>query len=98
RGLWLQLQPQGGSPTMAEFHGTPRALTLVAIDIAKDCHDVLIELTAPARRQRFRVANTAEDFQRLTDSLRGTTPQVLIGFKATGNYHRPLAYFLLRQG
>ena len=83
---------------MAECHGTPRALTLVAIDIAKDCHDVLIEPPATARRQRFRVANTAEDFQRLIDYLRGTAAQVLIGFEATGNYHRPLAYFLQRQG
>ena len=52
---------------MAWFHGTPRALTLVAIDIAKDCHDVLIEPPAPARRRRVRMTNTAEDFQLLAE-------------------------------
>ena len=83
---------------MAEFHGTPRALTLVAIEIAKNCHDVLIEPPAPARRQRFRVANTAEDFQRLADYLRRSAAPVLVGFEATGNYHRPLAYFLQGKG
>jgi hypothetical protein len=43
---------------------TPRAVTLVAVDIAKSCHDVLIEPPAPARRRRFRVANTLEEYQR----------------------------------
>jgi transposase len=57
----------------------------------------LIE-AVPAQRQRFRMANTAEDYQRLADYVRGTAAPVLIGFEATGNYHRPLAYFLQRQG
>ena len=30
--------------------------------------------------------------------LRSLKSSVLIGFEATGNYHRPLAYFLHRQG
>lgn len=83
---------------MTESQTTPLRMTLVAIDIAKDRHDVLIEAPAPARRQRFRMANSVEDFQRLADYLRGTGTQALIGFEATGNYHRPLAYFLQRQG
>jgi transposase len=83
---------------MAEFHPTPGAVTLVAIDIAKGRHDVLIEPPAPARRRRFRISDTAEDYQRLADYMRRTNVPVLIGFEATGNYHRPLAYFLQRQG
>jgi Transposase len=34
----------------------------------------------------------------LTDYLRGLKNAVVVGFEATGNYHRPLAYFLHRQG
>jgi transposase len=34
----------------------------------------------------------------LADYLRRTNVPTLIGFEATGNYHRPLAYFLQRQG
>src|SRR5271167_1167580 len=83
---------------MTDSQANPRALTLVSIDVAKDCHDALIEPPAPARRQRFRVANTAEDFQRLANYLRRTAAPVLVGFEATGNYHRPLAYLLQRQG
>jgi transposase len=71
---------------------------LVAIDIAKDGHDVLIEADVPSGRQRSRMANTAEDHQRPADYLRGIGAPALIGFEATGNYHRPLAYFLQRQG
>jgi transposase len=76
----------------------PTGMTLVAIDIAKDGHDVLIEAPAPARRRRFRMANTAADYQRLADYLRGGGAPALIGFEATGNYHRPLAFFLQSQG
>jgi transposase len=72
---------------MAEVHGTARALTLVAIDIAKDCHDVLIEPPAPAWRRRFRTTNSAEDFERLSNYLREEAAAMLIGLEATGNYH-----------
>jgi hypothetical protein len=45
---------------MAEFHPTPGAVTLVAIDIAKGYHDVLIEPPAPTRRRRFRMSDSAK--------------------------------------
>jgi len=77
---------------------TPERLTLVAIDIAKHYHDVLIEPPTPKRRSRLRLANSREEFERLAGYLRGLGSSVLIGFEATGNYHRPLAYFLHRQG
>ncbi len=84
-------------PTMAESNSTPTVMTLVAIDIAKDYHDVLIEPPG-LRRQRFRMSNTFADYQRLAAYLCGTGAPALIGFEATGNYHRPLAYFLQQQG
>ncbi len=83
---------------MTENNDTPQRLTLVAVDIAKNHHDVLIEPPFPGRRRRVRVANNRQDFVDLAGYLRGLRSSVLIGFEATGNYHRPLAYFLYQQG
>jgi transposase len=83
---------------MIASHPTPTGMTLVAIDIAKDGHDVVIEAPARSRRRRCRMANTAADYQRLADYLRRSDAPALIGFEATGNYHRPLAFFLESQG
>ena len=83
---------------MTGSNDTPQRLTLVAIDIAKHDHDVLIEPPAPKRRSRLRLANDLEDFEHLANYLRGLKSSVLVGFEATGNYHRPLAYFLHCQG
>jgi transposase len=84
---------------MTRSNDTPQRLTLVAIDIAKHYHDdVLIEPPTPKRRFRLRVANSREEFEHLAGYLRGLKCSVVIGFEATGNYHRPLAYFLHRQG
>jgi len=68
------------------------------VDIAKHHHEVLIEPPVPKRRSRLRLANSRPDFEHLADYLRGFKSSVLVGFEATGNYHRPLAYFLHRQG
>ena len=45
---------------MTESHDTRGALTLVAIDIAKGCHEVLVLPPAPARRRRFQMADGIE--------------------------------------
>ena len=83
---------------MTRRDDTPQRLTLVAIDIAKHYHDVLIEPPTPKPRFRLRVANQLEEFEHLAGYLRGLKCSVVIGFEATGNYHRPLAFFLHRQG
>jgi hypothetical protein len=83
---------------MTESHNTPGVLTLVAIDIGKGRHEVLVEPPAPAKRRRFRLVDSVEDYQRLADYLLRTGAPAVIGFEATGNYHRPLAYFLHREG
>jgi transposase len=84
---------------MTDSHTTPEAAILVAVDIAKDHNEVLIELRERRRqRRRFRVANTLEEYQRLVGYLRQLGVPALIGFEATGDYHRPLAYFLHAQG
>lgn len=70
--------------------------TWVAIDIAKDAHAVLIE--HGGRRERFRVSNTVEDFERLITHLRALPQPVRVAFEPTGVYHRPLGYRLVTAG
>jgi len=84
---------------MTDSHTTPEAAILVAVDIAKDHNEVLIELRERRRqRRRFRVANTLEEYQRLVGYLRQLGAPALIGFEATGDYHRPVGIFSSRSG
>ncbi len=69
---------------------------LVAIDISKHRHEVLI--AAPGKKRRRRLTITLEDFQRLAATLSGYDLPVRIGFEATGNYHRALAHHLGQAG
>ncbi len=71
--------------------------TFVAIDIAKQVHDVLIE-PPTGSRQRWRMVNCQRDYMVLRERLRAWQTPVVIGFEATGTYHRPLAYFLHQCG
>ena len=72
--------------------------TLVAIDIAKYRHEVLIEVPGRARRRRLTVLSNKADYDRLVEALAAYGGPVLIGFEATGDYHRGLAYRLLSAG
>jgi transposase len=83
---------------MTVSNDTPQRVTLVAVDIAKNYHDVLIQPPPPGRRRHVRVANNRQDFEHLAGYLQGLKSSVLIGFEATGNYHRALAYFLHEHG
>jgi len=84
---------------MTDSHTTPEAAILVAVDIAKDHNEVLIELRERRdRRRRFRVANTLEEYKRLVAYLRQLDAPALIGFEATGNYHRSVGVFSSRSG
>nr|WP_319412670.1 IS110 family transposase [uncultured Cohaesibacter sp.] len=67
---------------------------LVAIDIAKSRHEVLISIPGKKRRRRLTVLNRLEDFNRLIASLADYDCPVRVAFEATGNYHRALAYRL----
>lgn len=71
--------------------------TFVAIDIAKQHHEVLIE-DPDGSRQRWRMANTRCDYDQLRQRLEAVEAAVLIGFEATGVYHRPLGHFLHQCG
>lgn len=67
---------------------------LVAIDISKHRHEVLVSLPGKVRRRRLSIGNTLEDFQRLAVLLGQYGRPVRIGFEATGNYHRAIAHHL----
>lgn len=77
-------------------HATP-AFNLVAIDIARYWNYVLIE-TAAGRKQRFKMANSAADFDRLIGFLSALPGPCRVGLEPTGDYHRPIAYRLLKAG
>ena len=71
---------------------------LVAIDIAKHRHEVLIERPEGGRRRRMTVLATKADYDRLVTQLAGIGRPIVIGFEATGDYHRGLAWRLLEAG
>jgi hypothetical protein len=82
---------------MTATHSIPSTV-LVAIDISKHRHEVLIGVPGKKRRRRMTIMNTLEDFHRLSAALVGYDLPVRIGFEATGNYHRPLAHHLGQVG
>lgn len=83
---------------MTNLQSTPEAIVWVAIDVAKDRHEALIEAPGWKNRKRFRVQNTAEEFRAFADFLHSLGLPARIGFEPTGNYHRALAYFLHSEG
>ena len=79
---------------MSEFS---TGVVFVAIDVAKQVHEVLIE-PPTGSRQRWRMVNCQRDFEGLRQRLDAFQAPIRIGFEATGTYHRPLAYFLHQCG
>ena len=69
----------------------------IAIDIAKDFNAVLCE-TKEGKRQHFRMANSAKDHERLITYLKSLPAPCVVGFEATGNYHRPIGHRLVAEG
>jgi len=72
-------------------------IVYVGIDIAKVRNDVRVELS-DGKVQRFKVTNRKEDYDRLVKYLGSLKNDCQIGLEASGNYHRPLAYYLLKKG
>lgn len=83
---------------MAKIDTNLTDYVLVAIDISKNRHDILIAAPGKKRRRRVTLMNTFEDYRRLIDILRDYGCPVRIGFEATGNYHRTLVYQLAMAG
>ena len=83
---------------MTDRYDIPRDAVLVAIDISKNRHEVLIEAPDRKRHRRVTVLNTRAEFERLVTLLLSYERPVCVGFEATGNYHRALAYHLSTAG
>ena len=82
---------------MAQVTFSAEKAVLVAIDIAKIRNDVLVQL-ADGTRKSFKVANNIQDYNNFSTYLRSLKCHCVIGFEATGDYHRPLAYYLQKEG
>lgn len=83
---------------MPVVQSTQSPFVLVAIDIAKLRHEVLIEVPGLKNRKRLVLLNTAVEFRRFADYLHSLKHPVRVAFEATGHYHRPLAHFLKTEG
>src|SRR6478609_3712944 len=94
----LSRQHFGARPTMTKRFSTPTGAVLVAIDMSKHRQEVLIERPEGGRRRRMTVMATKQDYDRLAADLAAIGRPILVGFEATGNYHRTLAYRLLTAG
>lgn len=75
----------------------PEPVVLVAIDVAKNEHQALIEAPGGKRRS-VRFANSRKGFDDLAGALKRYQLPVNVAFEATGDYHRALASFLQRSG
>ena len=83
---------------MTKRNSTPPDAVLVAIDMAKHRQEILLERPEGGRRRRMTVMATKADYDRLADELTTIGRPVIVGFEATGNYHRTLAHRLLTAG
>ncbi len=83
---------------MTKRSSTPADAVLVAIDMSKHRQEVLIERPEGGRRRRMTVMATKADYDRLASDLADIGRPVVVGFEATGNYHRTLAHRLLSAG
>jgi hypothetical protein len=91
---FAQTAPQR-RPTLTDITITQNAPVLVAIDISKARHEVLIAIPDKKRRRRLTVLNQLDDFNRLITLLASYGRPVRVAFEARGNYHRALAYLVL---
>ena len=83
---------------MTRMHSTPSGAVLVAIDMSKHRQEVLIERPEGGRRRRLTVMATKADYDGLAEQLTAIGRPIVVGFEATGNYHRTLAHRLLTAG
>lgn len=83
---------------MADRQDTLIQPVLVAADIAKNRHEILIEVPGHQQRRRLTVLNTRGEFERLVATLLQYERPVRVAFEATGNYHRAIAYHLSAAG
>ncbi|KKB60842.1 transposase [Robbsia andropogonis] len=82
---------------MADTSNTTTDVHFLAIDVAKQWNAVLIE-TATGMKHRFKMANSAQDFDRLIQFIQSLGGRCKGALEPTGDYHRPIAHRLLMAG
>jgi len=82
---------------MTNPQSTPEAVVWVAIDVAKDRHEALIEAPDGRVERSFACRTQPRNFGPL-QSFYTVWLARSVWFEATGNYHRALAYFLHSEG
>lgn len=82
---------------MADTAHTTTKPHLLAIDIARKFNAVFVEL-ASGEQRRFKMTNSAQDFDRLVQYISSTPGPWRAAFEPTGDYHRPIAHRLLQAG
>lgn len=82
---------------IADTSDVTTAVHFLAIDVAKQWNAVLIE-TASGTRHRFKMANPAQDFERLIQFIQSLGGRCRAALEPTGDYHRPIAHRLLMAG
>ena len=82
---------------MTDTQQNTSEVTWVAIDVAKRWNAVLVEFS-DGRRHVFKMANRRDDYDRLVGFLRALPGAVHIALEPTADYHRLLAYRLVREG
>jgi Transposase len=78
---------------MARSVSTTSGTVYVAIDIAKMTHQVLID-RGDGGRTVVRLPNTRGEIDQFIERLRAYDQPCEIAFEPTGDYHRPIAYWL----
>lgn len=70
---------------------------LVAIDVYKARHDILLQYPS-GKRKKSKIANTAKDYHNFIQDLKSLGAPCIIALEATANYHRTIAYYLQTAG
>jgi len=83
---------------MTNVQPIPPKAALVAIDVAKLRHEVLIEVPNARQRRRLTVTHCRAEHDRLVAELQALARPVTLGFEPTGHCHRCLAWRLVQAG
>jgi len=86
--------PERSMATMTQETSSTEYL-LVAIDVAKRAHEVLVQWP-DGKSKSFRVPTTHAEFQRLTTFLHDQQLPVRAALEPTADFHRPIAHWLIR--
>lgn len=82
---------------MTQPYGNTGGVVLAAIEVAKKQNAVLIHFP-DGTRKKLTVTNNLTDYRELSNFLKKLKVRCKIGFEATANYHRALAYYLQQGG